>query len=224
LLDQRDERQEVLAVEPVPVEVTRRTVRGGHHRDPLVADQRAEQPAHDHRVGTVVDHHLVEREAPDILGNCRGDWRDRVALFGSPRLAQALVNLEHEGVEVDPALGLDRQGLVEQVHQHRLAASDAAPEVGTAHGIGLAENLEQSARRLGFECALQAIEPFDGGSLVAVGFQFAGFDEFAVALHEQGHRRAIRGSRARAKPRFLVSFGRPSPCCYPDADAAQGSP
>jgi hypothetical protein len=53
------------------------------------------------------------------------------------RLAQPLVDLEHEGVEMDPALLFDRQRLVEQVHQHRLAAADAAPEVAPRIGSAL---------------------------------------------------------------------------------------
>ena len=104
LLDQGDERHEMLAVEPVFVEVARRTVGGGDDRHALVADQRAEQATHDHRVGAVVDHHLVEREAVQVLANRGGDQRDRIAALGLARLAQALVNLEHEGVEVDAAL------------------------------------------------------------------------------------------------------------------------
>src|SRR3546814_6329465 len=41
-LDQRDERQEMLAVEPVLVEILRRPVRRRHHRDTLI-EQRGEQ-------------------------------------------------------------------------------------------------------------------------------------------------------------------------------------
>src|SRR3546814_4085775 len=51
-LDQRDEGQEMLAVEPVLVEILRRPVRRRDHRHPAL-DQRGEQARQDHRVGAV---------------------------------------------------------------------------------------------------------------------------------------------------------------------------
>ena len=60
-LDQVDEGQEELAVEPAQIEVARRPVRGGDDGHARL-EQLREQPRQDHRVGAVVDHHLVEAE------------------------------------------------------------------------------------------------------------------------------------------------------------------
>ncbi len=53
----------------------------------------------------------------------------------------------HEGVEMGAALLRDRQAFVEQVHQHRFAAPDAAPQIEPARaGAGLApSSLPQQA-------------------------------------------------------------------------------
>jgi hypothetical protein len=60
-LQQSDEGQEQLAVEPVLVEIGRRAIgcRDDHH---AMIQQRREQPAHDRGVGHIVDDHLVEAE------------------------------------------------------------------------------------------------------------------------------------------------------------------
>ena len=137
VFDQRDEGQEMLAVEPVLVEIAGRAVRGRDDHQLLVDDQGAEQPAHDHRVGRIVDHHLVETQAAQALRNPFRDKRDRIAGLAFARLLQQGVHFEHEGVEVDPALVFDRQRRVEQVHQHRLAAPDAAPQIRAARRFRL---------------------------------------------------------------------------------------
>src|SRR3546814_7844440 len=46
-----------------------------------------------------------------------------------------LVHLDHEFVEMDAALALDRRMLEEQVHQHRLAASDRTMDVQSLRRI-----------------------------------------------------------------------------------------
>ena len=136
-LDQGDEGQEMFAVESILVELGRGAVAGGDDRQAMLLDQRGEQPAHDHRIGRIVDHHLVEGQHPQALGDASSDRRDRIAGLTLPRLAQPGVNLQHEGVEVDAALLGDCEALVEQVHQHRLAAPDPAPQVKPARGRGL---------------------------------------------------------------------------------------
>jgi hypothetical protein len=130
--DQRDERQEVLAVQPVLVQFRRRAVGCGHHGNAMVHDQRGEQPAHDHGVGTVVHDHLVEAQHARFLPDRGGDRQDRIAAFLLALLTQARVHVEHEFVEVRAALGGDGKVVVEQVHQHGLAAPHAAPHVQSA--------------------------------------------------------------------------------------------
>ena len=46
-----------------------------------------------------------------------------------PRPGDTRVHFLHEGMEMHPPLRLDRGGLEEEIHQHRLAASDPAVEV-----------------------------------------------------------------------------------------------
>ena len=156
-LDQFDERQEQRAVEPVLVEIARRAVAGGDdHRARL--HQRGEEAAHDGRIGSVVYHHFVEGEAAHFLGQARGDSNQRVFQLRLARLGDAAVDFEHEGVEVNPALGRNGERLDEQVHQHRLAAPDAAPDVEAARGRGLlAEQLAQQPahRHLGLKRGLE---------------------------------------------------------------------
>src|SRR5690606_13701852 len=122
-------------------------VGGGDDGHPLIADQPAEQAAHDHRIGAVVHHHLVESEAANVPGNGRSDGGDRIAAFGLARFAEPLVNFQHEGVKVDAALGGKGERLMEQVHQHRLAASDAAPEINAAGAPRLAKTGKEAGGR-----------------------------------------------------------------------------
>jgi hypothetical protein len=88
----------------------------------MVHDQRGEQPAHDHGVGAVVHDHLVEAQHARFLPDRGGDRQDRIAAFLLALLTQARVHVEHEFVEVRAALGGDGKVVVEQVHQHGLAA------------------------------------------------------------------------------------------------------
>ncbi len=79
---------------------------------------------------------LVEAQQPGPLGDVGGERRDRVvvalASLAVGALAPAMhgvVHVQHELVEMDPLLALHRRGLEEQIHQHGLAAADAAEQV-----------------------------------------------------------------------------------------------
>src|SRR3546814_5217699 len=85
----RSEGQEMLAVEAVLVEIPGRTVGSGDDHHARI-DQPGEQPAHDHRVGGVVDDHLVEGEQLRLLGQRRDDGGDRIALFPRDRKSTRL--------------------------------------------------------------------------------------------------------------------------------------
>ena len=91
-----------------------------------------EEPAHDHGIGGIVHHHLVEGENAHVARDRGGNGRNGIAAFLAAFLAQQRVDFQHEGVKMDPALFLDVERLMEQVHQHRLAAPDTAPHVETA--------------------------------------------------------------------------------------------
>ncbi len=79
LLQEIDERQEALALQPVLVEIVGRPVRGRDHDDAAL-EQLLEEPPEDHRVGDVGDLELVEAEQRRLAGDRLGDRRDRIAL------------------------------------------------------------------------------------------------------------------------------------------------
>ena len=199
----------MLAVEAVLVELRRRAVARRHYRHPGL-DQRGEQPRQDHRVGRVGHHHLVERETARFVGERFGDRLDRVAGFLLALLGDALVHLEHELAEMDAALAADGQALEEQVHQHRLAAPDIAPQVDAARAIGpLAERAPQDRPAFGdgFEFVLQPVEPRGGGGLVGIGAKFARRDQRVVSGEDRGHRSDGGGLDLRSVPVKLAIVG-----------------
>ena len=154
-LQQRDEGQEQRAVEAAFVEPVRLDIRGRDHDDAM-REQGGEEPPEDHRIGDIGDGELVEAEDPRLLGE---GLRATGAIGSSPlHLAglellaprmDALVHVGHEGVEMDPALAAHAERLEEQVHQHRLAAPDRAPDVEPARlrrRLALAEEPAERAR------------------------------------------------------------------------------
>ncbi len=114
-LDQGDEGQEQLPVETMFVEIGRRPVRCGDNPYPSV-DERGEQPAHDHCVGRIGDHHLVEGKEAKLLSDVRRHAQDRVAFLSLARLAQPLVHFQHEVMEVGASLRLDVDALKGEDH------------------------------------------------------------------------------------------------------------
>src|ERR1019366_7600708 len=99
-----DERQEEAAVEPVLVEVFGRAVRGRHPRE-AAREEHAEKPGEDHRIGDVADREFVETEELRFPGDRRGYRRDRLARSFRAGTVNAVVDLAHEGVEMDAPLG-----------------------------------------------------------------------------------------------------------------------
>ena len=195
-LDHRDEWQEVLAVEPVLVEFAWRAVRCGHNGHGVGFDQRGEQPAHDHGIGRIVDHHLVESQQIEVARQCRRYDGNGIAAFAAAGLAQPGVDFEHEGVEVNPAFALDCDAAEEQIHQHRLAATDPAPQIDPALIMrpGPAQPLPEPGR-LGaahiFELGLQTIEPDCSVKLLRIGSQLASCDKLLVTRQNRSHRGAV---------------------------------
>jgi hypothetical protein len=142
-----DERQEKLAVEAVLVKRARRGVRGRHHDDAALK-QVLKQPPEDHRVGNVRHLQLVEAQQPRFCGNAVGNERYWIAVDGLARLADALVHVGHELVEVVTPLGRECDAGKEHVHKHRLAAPDAAVHVEPARELcaGAEQRHEPAAR------------------------------------------------------------------------------
>ena len=189
LLDQGNEREEERTVEPVLVEIVGRPVAGGHHGHAMVADQRGEQAAHDGRVGGVGDDHLVEGEAPDVLGDVARDLAGRIARVGGAPFGDAPVHLEHEFVEMGPPLFRNAERFDKEVHQHRLAASDTAPHVDAlrARLLGPEQLRQQATRTVRLQFLLQPVEPLGRAALIGIGAQFTGGDEPLVAGEHAGH-------------------------------------
>ena len=90
-------------------------------------------PSEDHGVGDVGALKLVEAQHVPLLGDVRGHKGHGVDVVPEFHLhaVQPPVYVLHEVVEVYPRLGLDgaRQRLVEEVHQHGLAAAHVSEKV-----------------------------------------------------------------------------------------------
>ena len=192
LLDHRDEGQEQGAVEAAAVLVVGRQVRRRDDDDAML-EQRLEQAPEDHRVGDVGDGELVEAEQRRLLGERCCDRRDRVvaldlaALQLLAVLVDALVHVGHEDVEMGAALRA-RGGVVEQVHEHGLAAPDRAPDVDAARRLrrlALAEEPAERARFAGQPVLLERrdepVERRHRRELPRVALERAAVDEGLVA-------------------------------------------
>jgi hypothetical protein len=80
------------------------------------------------------------------------------------------VRFEHEGMEMDPALWLDRDMLEGEVHQHGLATADAAPKVDAPQAIvPIVEQLAEQSAVFGIELSRQPVERYDRPLLRGVG-------------------------------------------------------
>ena len=91
-----------------------------------MGQQGLEQAAHNHRIGNVADLHFIEAQNLRLLCQVHGDLRHHIGF--AERLA-ALVNVLHEGMEVDALLGLHLQVCKKQIHQHGFAAAHVAINV-----------------------------------------------------------------------------------------------
>ncbi len=104
----------------------------GRHDDDVAFEEMLEQPPEDHRVGDVGHLHLIEAQEACFCRDAGGDMRDRIAVDLLARLADALVHVGHELMEMAALLGGEAHAGEEQVHQHRLAAADVAVDVEPA--------------------------------------------------------------------------------------------
>ena len=67
-----------------------------------------------------------------MIGDIPSNVGDRVSRFLLPPVPHLAMHFLHESMEMHPPLLIDCQRLVEQVHQHGLAAPDTAPHVNAA--------------------------------------------------------------------------------------------
>ena len=88
-----------------------------------MGQQGLEQAAHNHRIGNVADLHFIEAQNLRLFCQVHGNLRHHIGF--RQRLA-ALVNVLHEGMEVDALLGLHLKVCKKQIHQHGFAAAHVA--------------------------------------------------------------------------------------------------
>ena len=206
-------------------------------------EQGAEQPLEDHRVGDVVDLELVEAEQRRLGREVGGDLGDRLAGAGAALLLDAGVHVEHEGVEMHPPLVRDRRGGEKQIHQHRLAAADRAPEIDAraalpAPGSPRPSRASQPRRSrrpvIPTSASCSMLQPGDGAKLRRVGADQPGLRALPIerrrperrrdparrvcgkAVPEAGRSTGIkpRGRGHKKRGPPVVSPGRPRPPIY----------
>ena len=141
MFERLDERQEVGTVDSVLIQVIAGAVRGCD-QDHSSLPENTQQPRDYPCVGDVRDLELVEAQHSEFLGELQPHTRHGIELWAETQVHRsavrgedaavlvmdALVDLEHEFVEVSPALR--ESALVEEeVHEHRLPAPHRAVEV-----------------------------------------------------------------------------------------------
>ena len=117
---------------------SRRQIGGGHQRH-AAAEQAREQAGEDHRVGDVGDEELVEADhARCARAMCAATRLQRFAR-GRLQFGELGVHVAHEMVEMHALCARRGRGAVqrreEQIHQQRLAAADAAPQIHAARRV-----------------------------------------------------------------------------------------
>ena len=97
--------------------------------------KRLQQAPQDHRIGNIGTLKFVETQQLSIFSNLRRNPRHGVKVVAvlRPDLVQSFVHVLHEIVEMDARLGRDIRGksIEEEVHEHRLTATDVAVHVET---------------------------------------------------------------------------------------------
>ena len=131
LFDQGDEGKKEIPVQPVPVQVVGRSV-GRDHNGHAVAEERLEQLPENHRIGNVLHLEFVETQEANPRRDVRSHRLHGMARPVLPRAPDRRVDFLHEGVEVHPPPFRLGCGFVEEIHQHRLAATHAAVKVDAA--------------------------------------------------------------------------------------------
>jgi len=215
VLQQGQERQKAVAVEATHIEVVGGHVRGRHHHHAAV-EQGGEQAVENQRIGRILDLELVEAQQPGLVGQIACHRRDGVAVAvrsGFAKFVEALVNLDHESVEMDPALAIHRGTVDEQVHDHGFAAADAAHQIETLGGLDLVATAEAEAgqkpgapgRLIAAQPAVQQVKFFGGQFLGRIALDLAAPDQRPVDTQwVVAHGRAVVHSRYVSLPMAVL--------------------
>jgi hypothetical protein len=113
---------------------------------------------------------------------------DRIAFFSASRM-DAVMDLEHEGVEMDAPFARCRDRGKEHVHQHGLAATDIAVDIKSARRRA-GEPGPPAACAVALvlpEAAPQHLQFFRRGFLRRIGHQLARIDARAIKRFGAGH-------------------------------------
>jgi len=135
----------------------RLTIRGSNNNDSMIEELR-EQSLQNHGIGNVRHLKLVEANQPGFVLDDFSDWRNRIecrwlcagivsrlCLLDSVDL---LVDVRHESVEVHATFLCCLAAIIEEIHEHCLAAANRAVDV---ESFGCIDGL-----------LLAKLEPFEG--------------------------------------------------------------
>ncbi len=142
-------------------------------------EQRREQARQDHRIGDVADLHFIETHDPPPRRQRIGSGDDRIGCPGLSRRMHLVLRQNHEIMEMqaewrDAGYG-GGQRIMEHVHQHRLAAPDAAMDIEATRLRRPAQRQPAPARASG-KLVNQAVKGEGDGALPVIRRQLAGGD------------------------------------------------
>ena len=130
----------------------------------------------------------LRNRAKEMRSGCdltRNHPDDIIGLVRFPHLMQPVMDILHEGMEMSAPLGLDRGAREEAIHEHRLAAADAAPQIETAgrRSISVFQKLGEHsilARPISFERSRQLLKPADDHRLCRVLLQISRLESVLI--------------------------------------------
>ena len=180
------------AVQSVLVEIVGFDIRG-RDNDHAVFEQLGEETPEDHRIRDVGDMEFVEAQKPRVLRDRGRGEQHRVlavafaAFHSRAEEMHALMHLRHEFMKMHAAFARHHARFKKQIHQHGLAATDAAMKIKPLHRrLRLAARKHPAERRrfaremMRRELVFDVGEFCDRGFLCRIAFDPAGGGEGGV--------------------------------------------
>ena len=134
-------------MQTIGVELVGFEVRGGDK--PNTVDLHGhQQTVQDHRVGDVCDVKFIETNQLEALGHAPAQlvqWVNSALQF-----MQFTVNLSHEFVKMQTGFALNRNGLVEAIHQKTFSPAYAAKQINALRNIGVVDEFFEGVGTLEF--------------------------------------------------------------------------
>src|SRR5690606_28140846 len=144
--------------------------------------------------GDVRDVQFIETEQPRLSCNLARDGWYWITGLGLAGAGEALVDVCHEGMEMNASFRLEGDARVEQIHQHRLAAADCPVDVNSPRGaMGCAGEQTQraAARARGSRLVRQHIKSFRGSALRRSRLEAARRNKIAITLERSLQHREL---------------------------------